>query len=272
MAARARLLQLSIAVVNLAILGLAFTSIWPFPHGDFRIHLPSARDVTWTYVDGVVIVHAPYSVDNGGFYDVDDLVVSYTVNNATREFAAQRFDLGSLPAGSVTPGSLDFTIDLIGMYENNTQWLIFNDDILDFHVEVSCYYTMKLIKFDASYQSSVIWNALIQGWGIENVSFPQQPDLLNYTGEPLDLTVDYWLDTSSILGRLPPAGFNATILLDGAPVTWAETSIPLGGNYSGTVVLAIDPLSFYGRSPYTLVYTIDVAGFHFSQSRVLEVP
>lgn len=268
MAARARLLQLSIAVVNLAILGLAFTSIWPFPHGDFRIHLPSARDVTWTYVDGVVIVHAPYSVDNGGFYDVDDLVVSYTVNNATREFAAQRFDLGSLPAGSVTPGSLDFTIDLIGMYENNTQWLIFNDDILDFHVEVSCYYTMKLIKFDASYQSSVIWNALIEDWGVGNVSLLR---LLNYTGEPVE--VNYWLNTSDLLSRLPPARLNVSVLGDGAPVAWGETTVQVGGHHDGLLALNRQPtLPSQNISAYVLVYSIDVAGFHFSQSRVLEVP
>lgn len=266
MAARARLLQIGIAVVNLAILGLAFTSVWPFPHGDFQVHLPSANEVTWSYSDGLVVVHAPYWVNNGGFYDVDDLAVSYTVNNATREFAAQRFELGALPAGRITPGSLDFTIDLMGMYENNTQWLIFNDDILDFHIEVSCYYTMKLIKFDADYRSSVVWNALIEDWGVGRVTVP---DAMNYTGEPVEIY--YWLNTSSILSSLPPANLNVSIFGDAALVGWAETGVQLGGHYDGLLALALQP-TFYGHSNYVLVYTIDAAGLQFTQTRSLEVP
>ncbi len=263
MAAKARFLQIGIAVVNLAILGLAFTSIWPFPHGDFQVHLPSASEVTWTYSNGLVVVHAPYWVDNGGFYDVDDLSVSYTVNNATREFAAQRFDLGGLPAGQVTPGSLDFTIDLMGMYENNTQWLIFNDDILDFHIDVSCYYTMKLIKFEADYRSSVVWNALIEDWWVGDVPLA---DLLNNTGVPVE--VNYWLNTSELLSSLPPARFNMSILGDGALVAWGETMVQVGGHHEGALTLQS---SFRTASDFVLVYTIDVAGFHFTQSRALGV-
>lgn len=266
MAARARLLQLGIAVVNLAIIGLAFTSVWPFPHGDFKVHLPTAGEVTWSYVDGIVVVHAPYSVDNGGFYDVDDLSVNYTVNNATHQFAAQRFDLGSLPAGETTTGSLDFTIDILGMYENNTQWLIFNDDILDFHIQVSCHYTMKLIEFDASYRSSVVWDALIKDWGVGNISVP---DPLNYTGEPVD--INYWLNTSTLLRSLPPATLNITVLGDSSPVGWAETTVQLGGHHDGLVSMTLQP-TFYGHAQYELVYTVDMAGFHFTQSRPLEVP
>ncbi len=265
MAARARLLQLGVAVVNLVILGLAFTSIWPFPHGDFNVHLPSASEVTWTYSDGSVVVHAPYQVDNGGFYDVDELVVSYVVTNSTQEFAAQRFDLGSLPAGSITPGSIDFVINLVEMYQNNVQWLIFNDDILDFHIDVSCYYTMKLIKFEAEYQSSVVWNALIEDWGVDNVSItPFDP--LTYAGEPLEASVHYWLDTSELMGRLAPANLNVTVIGTNGTIGWAETLVLLGGHHDGNLTLDLNPLLM---PPTSIVYSIDVAGFHFSRSMVV---
>jgi hypothetical protein len=237
MAARTRVLQLAIALVNLSLIALAFTSIWPFPHGDFKVHLPQARDVTWSYQNGMVHVSAPYSIDNGGFYDVDDLVITYSVTNNTRYLlAGDTFDLGKIPKGSIHHGALDFTFDLLGFYRNGTQWMIFNDDILNFDIHVSCYYTMRLVKFDASYSTGVAWDALIRSWA---VNATQWPPPLPTPGVPYP--INYWLNTSMLLSGLPPAHLNVSISKDGQLLGWGLSDIQLGGDQQGVVNVNLIP-------------------------------
>ncbi len=254
MAARTRVLQLGIAIVNLTLIGLAFTSIWPFPHGDFQVHLPTARNVSWSYSDqGIVSVTAPYSIDNGGFYDVDNLVVAYSVTNSTGYLVAEdTFNLGKIPKGTTTSGDLSFTFDLLQLYEDGIQWMVFNDDFLTFNIHVSCLYTMKLVKFDASYSTGVVWDALIKSWAIHlSPPLPNPPT-----------AVDYWLNTSRLLSALPPATLNLSIARNGTVQGWEQTEIQLGGNHNGSLSL----LTISGFDPlvpgvYTISYRFTVAQY-----------
>jgi hypothetical protein len=255
MAARTRVLQFAIALVNLSLIALAFTSIWPFPHGDFKVHLPQAKDVTWSYENGLVRVSAPYSIDNGGFYDVDDLTISYNVTNNTRYLmAGDTFHLGKIPKGTIVPGALDFTFDLLGFYRNGTQWMVFNDDIVNFNIHVSCYYTMRLVKFDAQYSTAVPWDALIRSWAIE------RPSSLPTPGVPYP--IHYWLNTSDLLNGLPPAHLNVSLSRDGNLLGWGISDIQLGGDRQGIVNLnflsGFDPTVL---GTYTLAYEINVMEF-----------
>lgn len=255
MAARTRVLQLAVAVVNLSIVALAFTSIWPFPHGDFQVHLPTANQIKWSYADGIVHVSAPYTIDNGGFYDVDDLVISYSVTNYSRyDLTADTFNIGKIPKGSTFSGSLDFTFDLLGFYNSGAQWMVFNDDILNFGIHVSCYYTMKLVKFDASYAASVAWDGLIREWSVE------KPSSLPSPGTPYPIR--YWLNTSDLLEGLPPAQVNVSLLGDGQLLGWGISEIQLGGDHTGTVVMNILPQFFSTvHGNYTFSYQIRVLDF-----------
>jgi hypothetical protein len=252
MAARTRVLQLAIALVNLSLIALAFTSIWPFPHGDFKVHLPQAKDVTWSYENGLVHVSAPYTIDNGWIYDVDDLVISYSVTNNTRhQLAGDTFDLGKIPKGSIAPGALDFTFDLLGFYRNGTQWMVFNDDILNFDIHVSCYYTMRLVKFDASYTTGVTWDALIRSWAIE------RPSSLPTPGSPYP--INYWLNTSVLLNGLQPAHLNITLSRASELLGSGTSDIQLGGDRQGTVNVNILPgVSVLPGDNLTFAYEIDV--------------
>ncbi len=258
MAARTRVLQLGIAIVNLTLIGLAFTSIWPFPHGDFKVHLPTARNVSWNYDEGVVSVTAPYSIDNGGFYDVENLVVRYSVNNSTGyRIAGSTFDLGKIPKGTTTSGTLSFAFDLLQMYGDGIQWMVFNDDILNFDIHVSCMYTMKLIKFDASYTTGVVWDALIKSWAIHPVPPPPMAPT----------SVDYWLNTSRLLSSLPPAVLNLSVARNGTALGWEQADIQLGGNRNGSLSL----LTISGFDPlvvgnYTIAYSFRVAEYVISDS------
>ncbi len=247
---------MAIAVVDISIAALVFTSIWPFPSGDFRIDLPSASDVEWAYEDGNVSVHAPFTVDNDWIYDVKDLTIYYSVTNYSGdELAEQTILIGDLPAHQVTDSAVDFTFDLLSMYNRGAYAMIFNDDLLSFYLEVSCMYTADLVKFFASYQVSVPWEALINGYGISDVRYPST---LPLPGEPVDVTVDYWLDTAPRLAAMPAALVNLTYYGDGNVMGWTETTIGLGGNHSGTILLSVTPALY---SSYYIELTIQVLDF-----------
>lgn len=255
MAARNRVLQIGVAVVNIAIVALAFSSIWPFPSGDFKINLPSANDVTWSYSNGVVDVAAPFSVDNGGWYDVQDLVISYEVrNHSLHILTSDELDIGILPAGRITSGWLNVSFDLVGFYDAQETWMIFNDDQLYFDVHVSCFYTMKLIEFDASYNTIVIWTALIEDWGITAPT----------TVGPSSMSVGFWLRTSNLLEGLPPAQVTLQLMGGSTIISQATTGVALGGNHTGTATFTGIPLDYLTNpsySPHSVRFSFVVAGF-----------
>lgn len=264
MAARKRLLQLAIAAVNLIIVVLVFTSIWPFPSGDFKVHLPSANEISWTYSDGTVHVTAPFTIDNGWIYDVDDLAITYSVTNESRALLAEGIlPVPTIPAGTITSSQLDFTFDLLDLYDSGIDWMIFHEDMLYFSLEVTCFYTMKLVKFDASYQVSVEWDALVQGYGISNVDYPTT---LPAPGEPISVSVSYWLHTSDLLRSLPAAQVTVSFYGETTLLGQAQTTIQLGSNYSGVLALEVIPGLY---SSYSAVLQFQFGGLTFSERVVI---
>ena len=270
MAARIKFLQLAIAVVNLSIVVLVFTSIWPFPSGDFNVDLPSASEITWTYTDGVVRVHAPYTIDNGGFYDVSQLTLSYMVTNYSHyEITEKTINIGDIPAGTVKSSSLDFDFDLLALYNSGAQWMVFNDDLLNFHVEVSCLYTMKLVKFDASYQVSVPWDALIRGYGISNYTIVPPAAI----GDSMSVSVVYWLNTADLLHSLPAAQVAVRYMGDSTQLGTVQTTVQLGGNQTQTVTMVLGSATYMTPySAYSLELLIQVAGFTLTESISVPAP
>jgi len=254
MAASIRAIQTAIAVVNVLIFALVFTSVWPFPSGDFKVDLPSSSDILWGYEDGVVTVSAPYTIDNGGFYDVDDLVISYEVTNYTAApVHSGTIDIGSLPAGQVTSDTIDFTFPIMEMYESGETWMVFNDDFLNFVVDVSCYYTMKMVHFYAEYEVSVPWDALIEDVAIDGARTADG-----------QLLIDYHVTTSAIFHgqtTMQVYLYNGTDL-----VAFESEAVTLGRYYSGTLAFDL-PLS---DVPDTMVLSIDVYGFSLTETVVFD--
>lgn len=270
MAARIRLLQMAIGLVNIAIVALAFTSIWPFPHGDFKVNLPSENDVSWTFSGGLVHVTAPYSIDNGGYYDVRDLTIEYVVFNGSGYLLAnQTLPIGDIPAGQITRSQIDFQFDLLRLYNDGAMGMVFSDDSLTFVVDVSCGYTMGLVEFEAAYKVSVLWDALIQSYG-PDWSRSHLPDAVPPTNLP-PYSVAYWLNTSDILAGLPPAQVTLTLIGNTTgDLMSGSTTIQLGGDNYGVVVFDTSALMSYTDVPYALGYHLQVAGFQWDGTLPIE--
>ena len=252
MAGRTRALQVSVAAVNVVIFILAFTSIYPFPAGDFDIDLPSPNDIIWEYDDGLVTVTAPFSIDNGGFYDVQNLVLEYTVTNYSNQpIADETIVVGNLKAGDVTSGEIVFELDLVSLYERGITWMIFNDDLLNFVVDVSCYYTMKLVKFEATYSVSIPWDALIQDVSVVDARFDPSSS---------DIIIDYRVATSDILSGSTTV--TATLYEDGVAVSQTVETVLLGRDFGSTLTLDL-PL---GAAPDTIALEMSISGFEVEES------
>ena len=258
MAARIRLLQLAITAVNLVVAALAFTSIWPFPNGDFKIDLPSPEEVTWVYDDGILHVTAPFSIDNGGFYDVDNLTIVYNVTNLENERITDgTHAIPTIVAGGSINSVLDFTFDLLQMYNSGMTDMVFNDDMLRFVIDVSCFYTMKLVAFQAIYHVDVPWEPLIQDFGIDWGASNLPPDAPPYS-------LVFWLETSDMLSLVPPADLTLTVIgTTSGPLATGTTTITLGGNHSSAVVFDTTDLMSY-TSFDAIQYDIDVGGFQWT--------
>ncbi len=260
MAARRTLLQVSIAIVNLVIAALVFTSIWPFPSGDFKVDLPSASEIHWTFSNGTVQVVAPFTVDNNWIYDVDNLEISYLISNeSNKPLAGDTLSVGSIPAGRTVSSQLEFDIDLATLFSQGIDWMVFHDDMLYFRLEATCWYTMNLIHFDAVYEVSVPWDALIQGYGISNVTYPTT---LPAPGTPVSVTVDYWLATSNLLRSLPAAAVTLSYYGNDTLLGSAQTTVQLGGNYSSVATVDVNP-QYY--TSYWLELQFQFGGFTVSQ-------
>ena len=252
MVARIRVIQVAIAVVNLLILALAFTSIWPFPSGDFKINLPESEDVEWSYDDGVVYVSAPYSIDNGGFYDVSELEISYEVTNYTSVLVhSDTIDIGTIPAGAVTSDTIDFSFRLDDFHDASIVWLLFYDDFLNFALEVSCYYTMKLIHFYAEYSVSVPWDALIQDIGVDGVR-----------SDGVQLEIDYHVFTSSILESLGGTIITAKLFNGSTLIVQDVEYVSLGEMHSGTFSFDLP----FSAIPDHMVLETTIAGYDFVET------
>lgn len=250
MATSIRAIQTGIALVNVLIFALVFTSLWPFPSGDFNVDLPSPSEVIWDYDDGVVTVSAPYSIDNGGFYDVEDLLITYDVRNYSDvPVFSGEIDIGTLPAGQVTADSIDIAIPVLEMYESGDTWMVFNDDFLRFAVDVSCYYTARLVHFYAEYNVSIPWEALIQEVELDGASV-----------EDGQLLVDYHIITSEVLDGLTTMH---VYLYNGTTLVGHEwETISLGGYHSGTVAFPL-PLS---SVPDRVVLNVQVYEFSITET------
>jgi len=249
MVARVRILQISIAAVNFVIFALAFTSIWPFPNGDFKVDLPSSNEIEWTYDAGVVHVSAPFSIDNGGFYDVDDLLLTYDVTNYSNALLASgRIHIGTIPAGRVTSDTIQFDVPILQLYQQGFGWMVFNDDMLNFVVGVSCKYTMKLVDFEARYNVSVPWDALIQQAAIDSIS---------QSGN--QLTVNYHISTSSIFSGTTTL---RAYLYSGSTLLAQDSDvIQLGTYFPGSMTFTLG-----SALPDRVVFQAQILDFPFSQS------
>jgi len=235
-----RALRICISIVNIIIALLVITSIWPFATGDFSVDLPEESEIDWSYVGGVITLSAPVSINNGGFYSIDDVVVRSTVTNSTQyELINSTESWGRIPVGVRFSETIDFSIDLEDLLSAGAYWMIFNPDFFEINIRISCRYTLGLIGFSADYSMPYSWDGLIRDFGFG------QPELANPSPGNFEIRQPYWIWTNSILSGL---GGDFTLELrdesTGNLTASSTDHISLGMNYSDTLALTIAQVDY----------------------------
>jgi hypothetical protein len=247
-------LRISISMINIAIMVMIILAAWPFVTGDFGVDVPTQNDVAWSYSDGNITISAPIGIRNGGFYDVNDVVVKMSVENETHYLIINSTnDWGTISAGSHVSRSVVFTVDLKKLLADGSTYMIFHPDSFVVDVEISAKYLLGLIIFTADYQVVYPWEGLILGMGFGT------PSLYNHTGT-YGAEVPYYLNTNHLL-----AGFGgdfAVSLRNGTGINVANTTqhVNFGTNYSGNLSLNTNLLAAYDllMNNQTLTATITV--------------
>jgi len=228
-------LRIFIVLFNIAVAALVLTSIWPFAMGQFQIDLPDDDDVEWFYEDGIVTMVAPIRITNGGLYAVRDVNVTVTVTNSSDFVIVNSTEYwGTIKAGSDISRSITLSIDVNQLIESEAYWMIFNPDYLDVEIFLKCKYTLKLVKFRATYQITMPWDGLIRDMGFGS------PQIVNASGN-YSLRVPFYVWTNELLsGR---GSFSATAYNDTSVTSISSSSanINLGENYSGVLEFQVAP-------------------------------
>lgn len=224
-------MRILVSIANIAVAAIVVLSIWPFVTGEFGVDLPTANEVSWTYSNGNLTLAAPIRINNGGFYDVNDVVVYASARNQTGyEIFNSTSDWGTIPAGSIVPERLSFTLDLPKLLRDRSDWMIFHPDTFDVHVTISAKYTLRLVLFTADYQVPIPWDGLIQAMGFGT------PSLVNSSGI-YGVQVPYYIQTSELLHGL--SGEFSISLRNGTGTTISTVAqgVTLGINYSNVLSL-----------------------------------
>ena len=255
-----RMLRIIISLVNIAVAAIVVTSVWPFITGDFTVNLPNEDEVDWSYSNGILTLSAPISIHNGGFYDIEDVVIRTTVTNSTGfDIINSSQDWNAIRAGSNFQETIDFSIDFGRLLSEGSAWMIFHQDFFDVHLQITCKYTWKLIGFSATYAVPINWEGLIRDIGFGNATL-ENPAPLQFR-----INQTYWVWTNSLL-----AGFGGDFSVELRNTTSssliASTSdhLTLGVNYSGNLVFNVDASQYLSLFLYNQTIeariTIDMVG------------
>jgi len=226
--------RILVSLANISVAAIVILSILPLVTDQFKIDAPAMEDFDWSFSDGNVTLAAPIGVNNGGFFDINDVVVSVMVSNVSGgQMLSAVNQWGTIPSGGQVTRQIRFALDLDRMLADGFAWMITHSDLLRIRIEVTAKYTLKLIAFSADCELHMPWDGLVQDVGFRT------PSLFNDTGS-YGIQIPYYLKTADFLQGL---GGNYSVKLyngTGSAISSAGQDIQLGTNYSGNLSLAVN--------------------------------
>lgn len=258
--------RILVSLVNIAIAAIIIMSVYPLVTDGLKVDVPNSEDIVWRYSHGNVTLTAPFGITNGGFFDINDVEIAFTVSNQSGSHMIDTVNQwGTIPAGSHSTRDIDMALDIPELISKGFGWMMFHSDRLIVEVTVTAKYTMKLILFSAEREIQMPWEAVLQDFGFG------QPSLTNSSGN-YSLQMPFFIDTASVL-----LGSHAdfTVYVNngtGAELMAATQRVDLGKNYSSALDLPIAAQAAFDLLLHnqTLTVEIEVAifpGFSLSFSK-----
>jgi len=192
--------RLGIISVKILVLIIIALSILPFLTGNITVDFDTDGDTDWTYDDGVVRMTSPFTVDNQGFFDINDMVVEFALRDGNGDLIMDGQSVPmSAPAGRETDLQLQIEFDLNDLPSDMMCDMVFNGTELEFMVGFSARYTLDLVQAGAEIVSDMEWDAMLSQMEIDEMAaYP------GYDG------MDYYMQI--------PYSFQARGMVEGEPI------------------------------------------------------
>lgn len=158
-------------------LSIATTSLWVFTvlfsttsiYSALRLNLgfgepkTSASSESWT-------ISLPFCIDNGGFYDISDLIIATDVNDCDGTLISNSVTFIQLiSSGSRVERTHNISISIEDLVSRNLTALLFQDDVLDIDLFVTLRYA-QVIPLQLSSQTAMSWGAPLANLSIGEIT------------------------------------------------------------------------------------------------------
>lgn len=208
--------RLGILAFKLMVAAIVVLSILPLLTGGIGLDLDNGDEEEMSLEDGVIRAEMPITVRNDGFFDINDLTVSFTfMNDEGDVLAVSEGEPMDIPAGKETEVAIGIALDLYDLDRDVRSDLIFNGTEMTFEAEISAKYTWDMVQLSVEAGSDMGWGPFIsdlqvQEWNAQPVEegddrfvnvpfFFRADDVLN--GLDTYATTEYW-DESGYYGNV----------------------------------------------------------------------
>jgi len=160
--------RLIIVAFKLMVAVIVVLSILPLLTGGIGLDLDGESEGGMTLENTTIRVQMPIVVRNDGFFDINDLQVSFTFMNEDGDvLAVSEGEPMDIPAGRETEVSIELALDLLDLDQQVRSDLIFNGTEMMFDAEISAKYTLDMVQLSVEAGSDMGWGPFITDLQVE---------------------------------------------------------------------------------------------------------
>jgi len=154
--------RLIIVAFKLMVAAIVVLSILPLLTGGIGLDLEDGNEGGMTLDDSTIHVGMPMTVRNDGFFDINDLQVSFIFMNEDGDVLAEsEGEKMDIPAGGETEVSIEIALDLLDLDRQMRSDLIFNGTEMMFDAKISAKYTLDMVQLSVEVGSDMGWGPFI---------------------------------------------------------------------------------------------------------------
>jgi len=151
-----RVFRVAILIANIAL--SLFVASLIYSASTLRFSFPSGVETSTR--DSLYVIRAPFSVTNGGFYDISDLDIRIELKNSTGyTFFKNDTIVNVIKAQTTHNGAVVLAINYTDLYVKNAYYNLFHSDTFKLIVTVKCAYAKPMIGFQADVSQEMPWTA-----------------------------------------------------------------------------------------------------------------
>ncbi len=160
--------RLIIVAFKLMVAAIVVLSILPLLTGGIGLDLDGGNEGGMTLDDSTIRVEMPITVRNDGFFDINDLQVSFIFMNDDGDVLAEsEGEKMDIPAGKETDVSIEIALDLLDLDRQVRSDLIFNGTEMMFDAKISAKYTLDMVQLSVEAGSDMGWGPFIRDLQVE---------------------------------------------------------------------------------------------------------